>query len=342
MNNEIKSKNPVDVKILTRFLRDGLLNKKAYEEAVKLIRPALFWQDLSRKLLLFLGAALILSGIIFFFAYNWAKMGKFLKFGLIESGIALSIVFTIYFNPDNIKGKLSLLSASVLVGVFLAVFGQNYQTGADAYSLFSGWAMLIAVWVLVSMFTPMWFLLLFLINLGISLYFFQVHTFGPLHTLDTLFLVLSILNLSALILREIFLYKGAEFLSGKWFRYIVILFILAVFTQTLIHSNIKYYDHSLYSQIMYRLSILSFPVGYFVYRFKLPDIHAIALIVSTGCIVLLINIIYIIFEINRFHIETFFYIGITIIGVVAGTVYFLKYTANEMRKAELVSGEDNE
>ncbi len=27
---------------------------------------------------------LVLAGIIFFFAYNWANMGRFLKFGVIE------------------------------------------------------------------------------------------------------------------------------------------------------------------------------------------------------------------------------------------------------------------
>ena len=43
-----------------------------------------------------------------------------------------------------------LIAASVLVGVLLAVIGQVYHTGADAYSLFAAWTLLILPWTLAS------------------------------------------------------------------------------------------------------------------------------------------------------------------------------------------------
>ena len=43
------------------------------------------WLD---RLLLGLGAALVLAGVVFFFAFNWGRITPFEKFGLIEAGIA--------------------------------------------------------------------------------------------------------------------------------------------------------------------------------------------------------------------------------------------------------------
>ncbi len=44
--------------------------------------------------------------------------------------------------------------------ILLAVYGQTYQTGADPYELFFGWAILIIGWVAISRFAPLWPLLL--------------------------------------------------------------------------------------------------------------------------------------------------------------------------------------
>ena len=106
-------------------------------------------------MLLLFGSALVLAGIIFFFAYNWAAMGKFLKFGLIEAGIIVCIVASHLRGRTDLSGKVLLLSGAVLVGVLLAVYGQIYQTGADAYGLFICWAVLIFGWVIISEFAAL-------------------------------------------------------------------------------------------------------------------------------------------------------------------------------------------
>jgi uncharacterized membrane protein len=113
--------------------------------------------------------------------------------------------------------KAALLLASFLVGAFLALFGQIYQTGADAYELFLGWAALIAGWVLISRFSFLWVLLLVLLETGYILYWVQV--LEPLWSSKRyLFLceILFAINLAALVLWELLASRGVEWLSGRW------------------------------------------------------------------------------------------------------------------------------
>ncbi|WP_315814113.1 hypothetical protein [Paraflavitalea speifideaquila] len=45
-----------------------------------------------------------------------------------------------------------LTAAAVLLGVLMAVFGQVYQTGANAYDLFLSWTIAITLWVVIANF----------------------------------------------------------------------------------------------------------------------------------------------------------------------------------------------
>ncbi len=53
---------------------------------------------------------------------------------------------TLRLGPECTPGKAALLLATLLLGVFLALFGQTYQTGADPWQLFANWALLILPW----------------------------------------------------------------------------------------------------------------------------------------------------------------------------------------------------
>ena len=35
---------------------------------------------------------MVLAGVVFFFAYNWTAMGRYLKFVLIEAGIVAGVI----------------------------------------------------------------------------------------------------------------------------------------------------------------------------------------------------------------------------------------------------------
>ena len=212
-----------NIRAIQKLYQDGLLNDYAFVEARKVLRPATSWYAWATRTLLLFGSALILAGIIFFFAYNWSMMGKFLKFGIIEFGIIVCVIVSYYRGIDRLGGKTLILTASVLVGVLLAVYGQTYQTGADAFELFRAWALLIIGWVIISEFSALWFLWLVIINAGVILYWKQVG--HPSHNIryEWLCLTIGTLNGLALVLRELGLKFGFEWLKSGWLRVILLI-----------------------------------------------------------------------------------------------------------------------
>ena len=132
------------------------------------------WKKLIYYLLITLGVSFTVSGIIFFFAFNWDDMPKFVKFGLIEALIIACIVVILKVNLDKTVKKIILSGAALLVGALFAVFGQVYQTGADSYSLFLVWAACILIWTIVGNFAPLWLIFMALLDITIFLYFSQI------------------------------------------------------------------------------------------------------------------------------------------------------------------------
>lgn len=123
---------------------------------------------------LVLGVGFALAGIVFFCAYNWADMGRFFKFSLLLVLIIATVAVALFANVKQIIKQAALFAASVLVGCLFAVYGQVYQTGANIYTLFLGWTIAIVPWVIISVFPPLWMLLLVLMNATMILYSDQV------------------------------------------------------------------------------------------------------------------------------------------------------------------------
>jgi uncharacterized membrane protein len=145
-----------------RFLKD-----EVYADAAS-------WRKFLNILLISLGAGFCVSGIIFFFAYNWDDLHKFVKIGITE-GLVIGLVLSILFSKLNQGIKNVILTATaVLVGVMIAVFGQIYQTGANAYDFFMGWTLFISLWVIISNYPPLWLVYLVLANTTFILYTQQV------------------------------------------------------------------------------------------------------------------------------------------------------------------------
>jgi uncharacterized membrane protein len=127
------------------------------------------WRRLIDRFLLVFGTALIVAGVTAFFAYNWAGLHRFWKFGLIEAGIAASVGLAWWRGLDGGVGRSALFAAAFLVGVLLGVYTQAYQAGADPYGLFVAWGMLILGWVVIGGQAGLWMLLLVLVNLSLIL-----------------------------------------------------------------------------------------------------------------------------------------------------------------------------
>ena len=132
------------------------------------------WKTFIYYALLSLGLAFTVSGIIFFLAFNWADLHKFVKLGLVQGAIIVFIAAAIFSKASITVKNIFLMAASITVGALFAVFGQIYQTGANAYDFFLGWTVFISIWALISSFPPLWLSLIALVNTTFLLYTDQV------------------------------------------------------------------------------------------------------------------------------------------------------------------------
>ncbi|MTG98859.1 DUF2157 domain-containing protein [Myroides sp. BIT-d1] len=150
------------------------------------------WRTFIEYFLLTLGSGLLVSGIVFFFAYNWNDMPAFGKFAVVLGLLVVAVYCSVTNRMTESTRKVSLVIASVLVGVLFAVFGQVYQTGANAYDLFLVWTITIIPWTVVSKFSVQWLGLVVLVNTTFSLFFSQVSTELNFYMVLSLFLSFNI------------------------------------------------------------------------------------------------------------------------------------------------------
>ena len=88
------------------------------------------------------GVLSLAAGLIFFVAANWSRLEVFGRFALVELLLVGCAVVAFLKPPPAFVGRGALFLAFVATGALLALFGQTYQTGADVYELFLGWALL--------------------------------------------------------------------------------------------------------------------------------------------------------------------------------------------------------
>lgn len=161
-----------------RALREaGVLDEASLPAALKAAVASpddAAWVRFLDRALLLLGAALVLAGIVFFFAYNWDDLGRFARFGLLGGASALCAAGAWRVGPERLGGQVLLAAAAILVGPLLAVYGQAYQTGADAWQLFAAWALLALPWTLAARFEPLWLAILAVAETALALAWVQV------------------------------------------------------------------------------------------------------------------------------------------------------------------------
>ncbi|WP_439668303.1 putative membrane protein [Cupriavidus necator] len=129
------------------------------------------WRRWLDTALMALGTALLCAGVIVFFAFNWQDLHKFSKFGLLAGALTLLAAFAWLRPAGDTAGRAALGGAQVVAGVLLAVIGQTYQTGADAWQLFALWALLAVPWALAACAAPHWWLVIVVGNVALLRYF---------------------------------------------------------------------------------------------------------------------------------------------------------------------------
>jgi uncharacterized membrane protein len=157
------------------------------------------WKKFLDVFLLVFGIGFVISGIIFFFAFNWDELHKFIKIGVIIFLLIVSVICGLQLKIKKAYRNILITASSMLVGVLFAVFGQIYQTGANAYDFFLAWTVFITIWVITINFYPLWLLYILLINTTIILFNNQVQNSLDSISLNTLLFLINAIALIALL-----------------------------------------------------------------------------------------------------------------------------------------------
>jgi uncharacterized membrane protein len=206
-----------------------------------------------------LGASFMIAGIVFFFAFNWDHLHKFVKLGIIQLLIVCLAVWILLFKPRELTRNIVLSVMSCLVGVLFAVFGQIYQTGANAYDFFLGWTLFIALWAIISHFPPLWLIFLVLVHMTLSLYTEQVSDRWNYAGLINIQVVIDLLVL--LLVEWLFKERLREVKTG-WFVYLTGLYVTVILTAAIIYG-IYSKTHRTEWMISIGLGILTYSAGIF-------------------------------------------------------------------------------
>lgn len=275
------------------------------------------WKTFFKIALLVFAIGFTVLGTLFFFAYNWASLHKFIKFGIIGSLILIGVIIAVVQKDKPIIQNIAITGTAVLVGVLFAVYGQTYQTGADTFDLFLVWTLAILIWVIAMDFKPLWLLFVLLTNTTYILYNDQMTRNSD--SLESIYILFAINYIFAL-----FFYIKALVAKTKlndWLQKISTLIAVVIggfAIATTIHSSSSDISN-LIPIITFGLIVLSIFFGYQqkdTFYIILGAIAVIAIITSL--------IMYILDDINTYIILSFFILGITSIVV----FYILKLQKN--------------
>lgn len=275
---------PANRQLVEQLYAHHEISPKARDFALKMLYPGRNWGLWIARLLLALGAALVLSGIVYFYAFNWAAIPDPVKLGSVEFAMAGCLVAAWFFGLKRTTGKILVLSAATMLGVFLAVFGQVYQTGADAWTLFGTWAMLIIPWAVAASFAPLWALWLVVANIGIALFWDQAVL--PSREMEILIMpLLALFNGAVLAAREL-LEKRFTWLAARWTRVLPALAVIGCATLPCIEflAKWRHVDEGLVLAFFAGLGFLAAMFG--IFRYLKPDMPTVAAAVLAACVIL--------------------------------------------------------
>ncbi|NNE93837.1 MAG: DUF2157 domain-containing protein [Verrucomicrobiales bacterium] len=278
---------------LERLDREGLLSPEKREEIFSRYRESIDWAGWISKWAGALGGIFLLAGVLFFFASNWKEMSPFLRFGVLEGGVLLAATAALVCGLRKRLGNWLLVAASVLTGVLIAVFGQVYQTGADAFEVFALWAALIFLWVLAAKFAPLWMLWVVVAETALILFAGQVMV--PKDnwvTWPVAFLGLADFTIGMLVLWE-WLQSKERFawLRGEWIRIALVitsLFWLSIIVWMWIFETWRYRDKPQWPFWAGTLAwMLAVGIGFWFYSKKRPSLISVSacVLVAAGTMV---------------------------------------------------------
>ncbi|OEF95873.1 GDYXXLXY domain-containing protein [Desulfuribacillus alkaliarsenatis] len=155
-----------------------------------------------------LGIALILAGLIYFFAANWQGFTKATKLvlsvGVMLLFYGLSYGFYKLFSEHQFLSRLLLFAGCVAFGISIALVGQIYNSHANSYIVFLTWFIVALLLSIVTRYQPLYVLSYTLAMLTFWSYFFPE---GSLSAFDDSYIFLAI---SLMIVINILIFLATE------------------------------------------------------------------------------------------------------------------------------------
>lgn len=321
---------PAERWLIDRLFAEGIIPAAARQEALRHILPPRRWGPWTARLLLAVGTALILAGLFCLVAFNWAALPIAIKLALPQVAIAGCFVAALWLGLRQLSGKLLLLSASVLAGAQLAVFGQVYQTGADAYGLFMAWALLILPWVVVAELAALWIVWLVVANVSVDLFWRQAVLPGP----DMSALIypgLMLFNGAFLAAREHLASRDVDWLRERWTRIVLVLPVLGL----ALVAAIRFIEAPQTATVSVRAgaaaAIVVHILLYAVYRHRLPDMWVLGATILSACIIVEWTVFKAVDAVfGDAEAITYFLMGCFTLAVFAATIVGLRSIAKEI------------
>jgi uncharacterized membrane protein len=230
------------------------------------------WKKFLRLFFISLAIGFITAAIVFFFAFNWNGMHRFVKLGLVEFVLTTVILIALFSKLNELIKNILLLAASVLVGALFAVFGQIYQTSATALDFFLGWTAFIFVWVIVTNFALLWALFLYLINTYLVLY---INSQMPRFSETNANLFMVVLNSGWLLLFLLLSKKYPYFKIPNWLKNLVFIAIVTIASIGIAESIFDKFNLS--SGYLILVTVLIYTIGLF-HTFKQKNLVFLAVI----------------------------------------------------------------
>jgi len=270
------------------------------------------WEKFLELFFLSLGVGFTIAGILFFFAYNWSDLHKFVKIGLIEILIISLVLVAVYSHIEVLFKNILLTGSTMLVGVLFAVFGQIYQTGANAYDFFLGWTMAVSIWVFIANFSVLWLLYIGLLNLTLGLYIDQVSLDIP----EMLLISLFILGNTSFFLVSLYL-KSLGNNIPIWFTNLLALFIFTILTITLSSGVYSYREE--YFPFILIISTILYPLAFY-YGLKTKQTLYLSIVPFS---LITVSTIFLFEKTNFNEILMFLFMGIYIVGSITLVIKML-------------------
>ena len=316
---------PANRRLVDELFAHKKITAEARDYALDFLTPADRWGVWVSRLFLAVGSALVLCGVVYFFAFNWAKITPLVKLASIQAGLLSCLLGACYYKLERVAGQVLLLSASVLTGVFMAVYGQIYQTGADAYQLFMMWSVFIFGWTVISNFAAQWLLWLAVTNVFLGLWWDQA--FLPEKDMEAMiFIVFAAFNGAALVLREIYVARGgAPWLAQRWLRLLLSVVVLLPLAAPVLIWILDSHSVIPSLEISAVVGLIGHAVLYGLYRFRFRDMWPLAAIALSLCIILETLVLdFLARSLEDTEILMFLLMGLATIGIFSLAVLYLR------------------